>query len=437
MSKSFTEITAVDFDKFAKKYSMSHFQQTSKWGILKKTMGWKSHFVGIKEGDKIIAASLILEKPLPMGRSMFYAPRGPLMDYSDLKLVSFFFKHIKEYAKKHKAIFVKIDPAISYQERDINGDIIPNGKNNKKLVNHLKKIGFFHHGFQAEGNIATQYNFIININKRTPEEIFNSFSSNHKNLLRRNEKNCVEVRALKKDELDIYSDIMEHTAERRGFDNRPTSYYEKMWDTMGEDFVIYLAYVDLNKFTKNIIYEINSLKEKRKSLEEKLENSNHPEKIKSQLKNIKENLSGLNSRLKKSKEYKKSADRSGILNLGALMFLKSKHEIISLFGGAYGDYREFNAAYSLNWEMIKYAAENKFQKYNFYGIFEYKDKTSPFYGLYEFKRGFSGQIEEYIGEFDLVISRYWYNAYRLAYEVPKSIRRFKNHQKYKASKKAK
>ena len=52
----------------------------------------------------------------------------------------------------------------------------------------------------------------------------------------------------------------------------------------------------------------------------------------------------------------------------------TNREVTSLYGGNYGDYREFNSAYSLNWEMIKQSLKKGYPKYNFYGISEFKDK---------------------------------------------------------------
>ena len=46
-----------------------------------------------------------------------------------------------------RSIFIKIDPYISYQERDINGNVVEDGKNNKKAFNNLVKLGYKHFGF--------------------------------------------------------------------------------------------------------------------------------------------------------------------------------------------------------------------------------------------------------------------------------------------------
>lgn len=49
----------------------------------------------------------------------------------------------------------------------------------------------------------------------------------------------------------------------------------------------------------------------------------------------------------------------------------------------------------------------KIIKYNFYCITAIFDKNDPDYGVYEFKKGFNGQVEEYIDNFELPISSYY------------------------------
>ena len=118
---TFTELTIEEFKEFSKNHPQASFMQTLNWGELKKENGWNPIIVGVKEDNKVIAASLILSKEIFLGKKMFYAPRGFLIDYSNKELLSFFTKKIKEYAKRRKAIFIKIDPYVSYQEIDLEG----------------------------------------------------------------------------------------------------------------------------------------------------------------------------------------------------------------------------------------------------------------------------------------------------------------------------
>ena len=50
---------------------------------------------------------------------MFYAPRGFLIDYHDLELLTTFTREIKKWAKEKKGIFIKIDPYVMYKEHDL------------------------------------------------------------------------------------------------------------------------------------------------------------------------------------------------------------------------------------------------------------------------------------------------------------------------------
>ena len=59
--------------------------------------------------------------------------------------------------------------------------------------------------------------------------------------------------------------------------------------------------------------------------------------------------------------------------------------------------------------MIKYARDNGYKKYNFYGISEnFSDEKDPEYGVYKFKKGFNGYVEELIGEYHLPLSLLYY-----------------------------
>ena len=147
----FEILNEKEFMDFATNHEQASFHQTVNWGNLKAMTGWESYLVGVKENNKVIAASLILAKKTPIGKKMFYAPRGFLIDYDNVELLTFFTKELKIWAKKNKAIFIKIDPYISYQERDLHGNIVENGKNNKNAYNNLINLKYKHMGFNVAG----------------------------------------------------------------------------------------------------------------------------------------------------------------------------------------------------------------------------------------------------------------------------------------------
>jgi peptidoglycan pentaglycine glycine transferase (the first glycine) len=64
--------------------------------------------------------------------------------------------------------------------------------------------------------------------------------------------------------------------------------------------------------------------------------------------------------------------------------------------------------------------------YDFRGISGDRSPENHLYGLYRFKRGFTGEFVEYIGEFDYVIKPFWYTCFE--WVLPKTkelIRKFR------------
>ena len=131
----FTELTEKEFNEFSNNYPNSLFFQSSYWGELKKFTGWKYFLVGLKKENSIEAASLLLAKKIPIiNKYIFYCPRGYLIDYNNYDLLKKYTDEIIKFVKKKNGIFIKINPLVIYQQRDINGNIVENGINNQKIV---------------------------------------------------------------------------------------------------------------------------------------------------------------------------------------------------------------------------------------------------------------------------------------------------------------
>ena len=87
---------------------------------------------------------------------------------------------------------------------------------------------------------------------------------------------------------------------------------------------------------------------------------------------------------------------------------------------------EFQSAYTVHFEGMKYAIEHQYDRYNFCGITGVFDEKNPLYGLYSFKRDFGGQVVEYIGEFDLIVNKPFFLLYKIAFKTYKTLKNIKN-----------
>ena len=70
---------------------------------------------------------------------------------------------IKQFAKKKKALFLKIDPDVKLESLDLDGNKI-DGVDNFELVDYLKSIGFKHLGFnKAFEHNQPRYTFRLDL----------------------------------------------------------------------------------------------------------------------------------------------------------------------------------------------------------------------------------------------------------------------------------
>ncbi len=340
----FITLTPEEFRQFAKNSPYKSFMQTPEIARLRERNGWTAYYFGVKKGEKLVAATMAVAKPTFLGKSIYYTPGGPIVDYEDTELLRFFIKNLKNYMKSHNGYVLQIDPYYELIERGRHGEVIEGGFDHQKALYNLKSLGF-----QPMTNSSQpKYLFAMDINGRTADEILMDFKRNTRNHVRKSERAGVKVRELKKKELSKFKQITAATSERRHFTDRPLSYYEQMYDLFHDRGEV-----------KFIIAEAK-----------------------------------INGKM---------------TPLSAAMFMTYGDEVIYLFSGSDEKYmKEYNAQYTIQWYMIKYAADHGYQKYNFYGIQGLPDPSAKDYGIYEFKKGFGGHVVELIGSFELPLSPLYY-----------------------------
>lgn len=423
-------ISEDEFEEYAKTNSEITFYQTKYWANLKKKNNWRPHYVGLKKENQILAASLILSKEVPfIKKNMFYAPRGFLIDYKDKDLLKEFTAQIKDYAKKENAIFIKIDPYVEYKERDNNGEIVEGGIDNSITVENLKELGYKHFGFNLmQDTLQPRWMHVIETENKSLEEVEKDMESKTRQILRKNERSGIKTREITKEEIPIFKDIMQHTSDRREFIDRPLSYYENMWDALHDAGIlkILIAEIDFVEFEKNTQEELEKNKQDLKSRIYKKEHNilkMNEKKYEQHNKQNEKEIDRLEKQLENIKGYKEQYGDKKIL--GGILFLIYQNEVLSLLGGTLDDVMKFQSAYTVHFAGIKYAVEHHYKRYNFYGITGDFRKENPLYGLYLFKKSFGGHVVELIGEFDYVISPFWFHTYNIAFKLYHTLKNLK------------
>ncbi len=92
------------------------------------------------------------------------------------------------------------------------------------------------------------------------------------------------------------------------------------------------------------------------------------------------------------------------------------------YGASLREHREVMAPNLLLWELVKWGKEQNLKSFDLWGaIGPDPDPKDPWYGFHRFKAGFSPQLVEFVGSYDLVIQPFLYKLYCFADTVRWSI----------------
>ena len=105
-----TGLSTSEHDRFVIDSPQTNLLQSSSWAKIKDS--WGNDRLGFYQDGNLVAVASVLIQPLPLGFSMIYIPRGPIMDYQDKELLAFVMASLKKYAKTKRALFVKFDPSL-------------------------------------------------------------------------------------------------------------------------------------------------------------------------------------------------------------------------------------------------------------------------------------------------------------------------------------
>ena len=307
------------------------------------------------------------------------------MDFADQKTATFFLTQLQKVLKREHGYILRMDPNISLVERDIDGNIVEGGLDNRYIVTFLEQLGFSRTPYVPDISQIT-WEFVLPVKGRTEQEIKDAIQPHTKRRIEQALECGVYLKTLKRDELKIFYDIALDTSKRKGFMARGMAYFESMYDEFGPKV----------RFLAAAINPKRSVDELTKKL--KLAEAGSTDSIveKNAIKSYRNKIDKL------KKFFPDLEDREYII--ASDMFVLIKPEVLYLFGGSSREYMKLDGQYVLQWEMICEAIRGGYDQYNFYGIPPNINQHPSGYGVYEFKRGFNGKVVELIGEYELPLS---------------------------------
>jgi len=208
----------------------AHALQTWQWGEVKSQFGWEPHpFLWRDESGEVCAAVLILQRQIAIGGfamrlSVMYAPRGPLLDWSDSTLVKRIFNDLQSFAKRKGAIFLKVDPDLPLGfgipgETDAQPN--PSGMAAKETLQNQGWV------FSDE-QVQFRNTVIVDLTENEQDLLMRMKSKTRYNI-RLAKRSGVTVRAGGVEDIDLLYRMYAHTSIRDNFLIRSKGYYETVW----------------------------------------------------------------------------------------------------------------------------------------------------------------------------------------------------------------
>ena len=403
-----TNVSEKEYSSFVKKHVNSHFLKSYEWGEISSYRGFTPYYVGVKEGKKIVATALLLQKHLPLGYSYFYIPRGYTMDYTNYELLEYFTKEIAKFTKNKKSLFFKIDPDIKLHTIDKEANVIANKENNYELVKTLKKNGFkqkklnlFFEGMQP------RFTFRVDI-KDELDVIRKRYSKSVSRWIKKANAYKVQTFIGKKEDLKKFIDLMKMTEKRQGFYSHNYEFYPVLYDVFNKkDYIsLMMAKVNVSDVCKVLDEEISNAKDDI----------------------VKEKL------IRRKEKYELLGKTSNEKVVSSYINVHYGNKSWYLYGANDMDFKDTFANYKLFDFQISKSHEMGFEIFDEFGTVGDPKTKKSVAGLHEFKQKFGGEYTEFIGEFDYVTNSFMYFIFTKLIPLYRKPLLFFRHMKVKMQK---
>lgn len=391
MSYTFIEnIDPKEIDQFVIHSTQNTLFQCSPWAKIKNN--WKHFYTAVKENGNIVATALVLSRSMPLGKTLFYVPRGPVMDYNNEELVHFTLSSLKQLAKKNHAIALRFDPSVLSKKYPYHNRHEEHLCENNAVIDLLKKCGAQHKGFTVRIEEATQprFNAAMTVTPNYREQLEHKTQK----CIRASEHKGIEVYE-GKEYLHDFSVAMHYTEVRKQVALRSEEYFKNMIDVYGDKAIIMVAKLNFPKQLARLEESISQTKSKL-----------NQEGLKKKEKNL------LNQQLTNdSKEYEKlkkdyeRENKDEVITCGILAVYNDN--LMELFYmGNNPDYMRMYSSYLLYAKCLDRCVDLGIQHCSFGGIEGTLDD-----GLTLFKSNWIMDVEEYIGEFNIVLDPFMYKMF--------------------------
>ena len=350
-------ITSVEHRDFIRDRPSVSFLQTPAWAAVKSE--WRGESIGWFRDGVIVGVGLVLYRQMPkLKKYLAYLPEGPAIDwYSDH--LEAWLEPMRAHLLKNGAFGIRMGPPVVGRRWDastikaaiadealttlgeVPADVSDPAVDGIRA--RLASLGWSE--IATEGGFSAgqpKYNFWVPLAGRSEEQVLAGMNQLWRRNIKKAIKQGVEVSLGGRDDLRLFHDVYVETAARDHFTPRPLAYFERMYDALcAED----------------------------------------PDRMKIYL-----------------------ARHEGDLVAAAMMVQVGNHAWYA-YGASTTAKREVRGSNAIQWQMMRDALAAGATVYDMRGITDTLDPSDSHVGLIQFKVGTGGEAVEYLGEWDLPISK--------------------------------
>ena len=345
-----------------------HFLQTYEWGQVKAKYGWQpfylvwdekgnmkeertdlSSFVFPVQAACLVLKRTVLNRGFAARLSILYAPKGPLMDWTNESLRKRVLDDLQSFAKKQGAIFLKLDPDVVLG-RGVPVSVDEVTENSGQVVrSDLMRRGWM----ESSDQIQFRNTVMVDLSA-SEEDILMRMKQKTRYNVRLAEKKGVTVRVGNLADLPLLYKMYAETSVRDGFVIRDENYYMTVWKLFMSE-------------------ESSSL-------------VTHPSAI----------------------PLIAEVDNEPVAAIFLFMFAERGYYV---YGMSRDKHREKMPTYLLQWAAMKHAKAHGCLTYDLWGAPDIFDESDSMWGVYRFKEGLGGEVVRTLGAYDFAPNKFWYSMY--------------------------
>ena len=218
------KISAEEWTEALRNHPEANFLHCFSWQKLHENLEMHTEGLAIFRDETIVGLLLMIVKNAKRGRYV-EIPGGPLIDWTDQAVVEFTTNQIKEFAKKHHAVFARVRPQL-------------------EKTDEAEKI-FAENGYKkAPMHLHAEHTSMLDLTQ-TEEDILKNMRQQTRYEVRKAERIGVQVRSyLATKKIDEFITMQNETAKRQGFVTSSSKFLKTLVLSFAKNAKIYVSEKD-------------------------------------------------------------------------------------------------------------------------------------------------------------------------------------------------